>query len=111
MVAEIEQKIKTQTDLRNKELEATINKTINEQLTKLQETIPLEVVKMITDLLTTQMGLQNTNITHTISQTIFQNQLSGNVTPIKPTNQTQLLTPTYKPNSTTIIIIPAKKFQ
>ena len=71
MVAEIEQQIKTQTDLRNKELEATINKTINEQLTKLQETIPLEVVKMITDLLTTQMGLQNTNITHTISQTIF----------------------------------------
>ena len=62
-MTETKQYIKTQVDLENKNLEATINKATNEQLKKLQEIMLKEVNKMINNALTSQMNLINTNTT------------------------------------------------
>ena len=110
-IIEIEQQIKTQVDLRNKELEATINKTVNDQLKELQETLLKEVATMIINILTSQMILLNDNMTKVILQAIFQNQNLANRIPSNPSNQIQFLTPTEKPSSTTAIITPVKRLQ
>ena len=62
-MTETKQYTKIQVDLKNRNVGATINKTINEQLKELQEIMLKEVNKMINNALTSQMNLINTNTT------------------------------------------------